>query len=134
MSLRNTLYVLLLSMAVWLPVQASEKAAAPGAQYVELSPSFVGTIGPGPRIQYMKVDVALRANDPTAVERIQYHDPLIRNSLVSLFGRQTPEGLATLEGKEQLKKQALEAVRAVLEEEEGKPLVDDLLFTNLVTQ
>tara|TARA_R110000796_G_scaffold230037_1_gene347578 strand:- start:37994 stop:38476 length:483 start_codon:yes stop_codon:yes gene_type:complete len=134
MLVRNTLYALLLSMAFWLPAQANETAAPAGAQYVEMKPAFVGTIGPGPRIQYMKVDVALRANDPTAVERIQYHDPLIRNTLVALFGRQTPEGLATLEGKEQLKVEALEAVQAVLEEEEGKPLVDDLLFTNLVTQ
>lgn len=134
MRLRTTLYALLLSAVVALPAQANEEAAPAGPQYVEMNPSFVGTIGPGPRIQYMKVDVALRANDPTAVERIQYHDPLIRNALVSLFGRQTPEELATLEGKEQLKQQALDAVRAVLEEEEGKPLVDDLLFTNLVTQ
>lgn len=132
MLVKNTLYALLLCMAVWLPAQAQE--ATPGTQYVQLSPSFVGTLGPGPRIQYLKVDVALRANDPTAVERIQYHDPLIRNALVSLFGRQTPQGLATLEGKEQLKLEALEAVRAVLEEEEGQPLVDDLLFTNLVSQ
>lgn len=131
---RTILYTLLLLLACALPVQAQENAAAPTAQYVEMNPSFVGTIGPGPRIQYMKVDVALRANDPTAVERIQYHDPLIRNALVSLFGRQTPEGLASLEGKEQLKVEALETVRAVLEEEEGRPLVDDLLFTNLVTQ
>lgn len=134
MPLRTTLYALVLFVAAALPAQAQDEAAAPAAQYVELSPSFVGTIGPGPRIQYMKADVALRANDPTAVERIQYHDPLIRNALVSLFGRQTPEGLATLEGKEQLKAEALETVRAVLEEEEGRPLVDDLLFTNLVTQ
>lgn len=134
MPLRITLRALLLSMAFALPLQAQEAASAPAAQYVELRPSFVGTIGPGPRIQYMKVDVALRANDPGAVERIQYHDPLIRNALVSLFGRQTAEGLATLEGKERLKVEALEKVRSVLEEEEGKPLVDDLLFTNLVTQ
>lgn len=132
MALKNTLYALLLCTAACLPAQAQE--TTPGTQYVQLSPSFVGTIGPGPRIQYMKVDVALRANDPTAVERIEYHDPLIRNALVALFGRQTPEGLATLEGKELLKIKALEAVRSVLEEEEGQPLVDDLLFTNLVTQ
>ena len=30
--------------------------------------------------------------------------------------------------------EALAAVRTVLEEEEGEPLVDDLLFTNLITQ
>ncbi|MBL4612087.1 flagellar basal body-associated FliL family protein [Halopseudomonas sp.] len=125
---------LLLSLFAVSPVQAEDAPAAPSAQYVELSPSFVGTVGPGPKIQYMKVDVALRANDPAAVPRIEYHDPLIRNTLVSLFGHETLESVATLEGKEALRAKALAAVQEVLEEEEGKPLVDDLLFTNLVTQ
>jgi flagellar FliL protein len=107
---------LLLSLAV-LPIQAEEGAPAAGVQYVELKPAFVGTVGPGPKIQYMKIDVALRANDGTAVPRIE-----------------TLESIATLEGKEALRSKALTKVREVLEEEEGKPLVDDLLFTNLVTQ
>lgn len=124
---------LLLSLFAVLHVQA-EDAPAAGVQYVELEPAFVGTVGPGPKIQYMKVDVALRANDPAAVPRIEYHDPLIRNALVSLFAHETLESVGTLEGKEILRSKALTAVREVLEEEEGKPLVDDLLFTNLVTQ
>ena len=80
---------LLLSLAV-LPIQAEEGAPAAGVQYVELKPAFVGTVGPGPKIQYMKIDVALRANDGTAVPRIEYHDPLIRNALVSLFAHEDP--------------------------------------------
>ncbi|GGC96026.1 flagellar basal body-associated FliL family protein [Halopseudomonas salina] len=124
---------LLLSLFAALPAKAQDTPVA-AAQYVELKPSFVGTVGPGPKIQYMKVDVALRANDPTAVPRIEYHDPLIRNALVSLFAHETLESVATLEGKEALRSKALAAVREVLEEEEGTPLVDDLLFTNLVTQ
>lgn len=117
-----------------LPGALLAQAPAGEAHYIELKPAFVGTIGPGPRIQYLKVDVALRAEDAAAVARIQHHDPLIRNALVGLFARQTAESLSGLEGKEQLRAAALEQVRAVLQEEEGKPLVADLLFTNLVTQ
>lgn len=129
---RFALFALLVSLSTSL--LAETPAPAAGTQYIELTPSFVGTIGPGPRIQYLKADVALRANDPAAVARIQYHDPLIRNALVTLFGKQTADGLASLEGKEALRADALAAVRSVLEEEEGAPLVDDLLFTNLITQ
>ncbi|HDZ56854.1 MAG TPA: flagellar basal body-associated protein FliL [Pseudomonas xinjiangensis] len=130
--LKSALFALLLVPAMLFA--AEDEAPAPAAQYINLKPAFVGTIGPGPKIQYLKVDVALRANDPAAAPRIEYHDPLIRNTLVALFARQTPESLAGLEGKEQLRADALAAVRGVLEEEEGQPLVDDLLFTNLVTQ
>ncbi len=128
------LLLTLLCLAVMsAPLQAREPAAAE-PQYIELKPAFVGTIGPGPKIQYLKVDVALRVNDPAAVDTVKYHDPLIRNALVGLFARQSREALATLEGKEQLRADALVAVRTVLEQEEGQPLVDDLLFTNLITQ
>jgi len=40
----------------------------------------------------------------------------------------------SLEGKEALRASALAVVQSVLEEEEGAPLVDDLLFTNLIVQ
>ena len=127
------LLALLCLVALNAPLQAEEPVAVE-PQYIELKPAFVGTIGPGPKIQYLKVDVALRVNEPAAVDKVKYHDPLIRNALVGLFARQTREALATLEGKEQLRAEALAAVRGVLEEEEGQPLVDDLLFTNLITQ
>ncbi|WP_341708188.1 flagellar basal body-associated FliL family protein [Halopseudomonas sp.] len=129
------LYSLLLALTlVASPVLAQEDAAAPTTQYVELKPSFVGTLGNGPRIQYLKADVALRTDDAAAVERIRYHDALIRNALVFLFSEQLPENLSSLEGKEALRASALAAVQKVLEEEEGDPLVDDLLFTNLIVQ
>ncbi|GGE37028.1 flagellar basal body-associated protein FliL [Halopseudomonas oceani] len=132
---RNPLTTLLLALTlIATPVLAEEEAAAPTAQYVELKPAFVGTLGAGPRIQYLKADVALRTDDPAAVERIHYHDALIRNALVFLFSEQLPENLSTLEGKEALRASALAAVQKVLEEEEGDPLVDDLLFTNLIVQ
>jgi len=130
-------FALLLAAALLLPPVANaeeEETAASTTAYVEMKPPFVGTIGTGPRIQYLKADVALRTEDPAAVSKIEYHDPLIRNALVALFARQTIDDLVSLEGKEALRAKALEAVQGVLEEEEGAPLVDDLLFTNLIVQ
>ena len=38
------------------------------------------------------------------------------------------------EAKEALRQEALKQVQAVLLQEEGKPLVEDLLFNNLIIQ
>lgn len=38
------------------------------------------------------------------------------------------------EDKEALRQKALERIRAAIEYEEGYPLVEDLLFTNLIAQ
>ena len=131
--LNKAVIALSLVFSLTLPAHAATESPGP-SPYVDLKPSFTGTIGPGPRLQYLKVDVALRATDAAAVSRIEYHNPLIRNTLVTLFARQSPEELAGLEGKERLRSEALEAVQQVLEEEEGQPLVTDLLFNNLITQ
>ena len=40
----------------------------------------------------------------------------------------------SLEAKEQLRQAALQRIRAAIEYEEGYPLVEDLLFTNLIAQ
>jgi flagellar FliL protein len=42
--------------------------------------------------------------------------------------------MSNVEAKEKLRQEALKQVQQVLENEEGKPLVDDLLFNNLIVQ
>ncbi|MNN68526.1 flagellar basal body-associated protein FliL-like protein [compost metagenome] len=69
-----------------------------------------------------------------AADKVEQHEPLIRNQLIMLFAQQTDETLGNLEGKEKLRQEALKQVRAAINTEEGKPLVDDLLFTNLIVQ
>lgn len=112
----------------------SEEAAQPVVSYVNLFPSLVGNYGAGPRLKYYKADVALRVTGAEAAARVEHHQPLIRNQLVMLFSEQTDETLADLEGKERLRQTALKQIQQVLTQEEGKPLVEDLLFTNLVVQ
>ena len=110
------------------------EAAKPAAAYVTLFPALVGNFGPGPRLQYYKADIALRVSGSEAETKVAYHEPLIRNQLIELFSQQTQESLATLEAKEALRQEALRLTRQVLEQEEGQPLVEDLLFNNLIVQ
>lgn len=118
-----------------LPVLAAPAAAESGSvSYISLFPALVGNYGEGPRLTYYKADVALRVGSDQAGARVRHHEPLIRNQLVMLFSEQTSETLGTPEGKEQLRQIALKRVQDTLAEEEGAPLVDDLLFNNLVVQ
>ncbi|MGE4408911.1 flagellar basal body-associated protein FliL [Pseudomonas sp.] len=114
--------------------QDSAEEAANQTLYYALTPAMVGNYGSGERLKYYKADVALRVASQEAEERVKHHEPLIRNQLVMLFSQQTDETLGSVEAKEQLRQEALKQVREVLEQEEGKPLVDDLLFNNLIIQ
>ncbi|WP_277052262.1 flagellar basal body-associated protein FliL [Zestomonas thermotolerans] len=128
-----------LLLALCLPFTApvaEDGKADPGNQvaYVTLAPALVGNFGAGPRLKYFKADIALRVTGLETKSKVEHHEPLIRNQLVMLFTQQTDETLATLEAKEQLRQEALRQVQQVLLQEEGRPLVDDLLFNNLIVQ
>ena len=84
--------------------------------------------------KHFSADIALRVSGSEAETKVAYHEPLIRNQLIELFSQQTQESLATLEAKEALRQEALRLTRQVLEQEEGQPLVEDLLFNNLIVQ
>ena len=105
-------------------------------RYVELQPAFVTNYGfsEGGRLKYVKTDVSVRESTQEAEMATRYHLPALRNALVLLLSRQDEAAVSTSGGREMLKAQALEELNAILEAEEGRPLVDDLLFTNFVVQ
>ncbi|UTW09895.1 flagellar basal body-associated protein FliL [Pseudomonas benzenivorans] len=125
-------------LALSLPLSAlaeeEEKAAAPQVIYHNLFPALVGNFGSGPKLKFYKADVALRVSGPEAVAKVKHHEPLIRNQLVMLFAQQTEEALSAPDAKEVLRQEALKQVQQVLSLEEGQPVVEDLLFNNLILQ
>ena len=130
---------ILIVLALLLPAAAMAEEAKEGAlkvAYISLSPPFVGNyaLDGGPRLRVYKADVALRVTGDEAAKAVQHHEPLIRNQLVALFTQQTVDSMSNVETKEHLRQEALKQVQQVLEAEEGKPIVEDLLFNNLIVQ
>jgi flagellar FliL protein len=130
-----------LLMALSLPLLAQAKedekakeGTAPVVAYVSLFPALVGNFGTGPKLKFFKADISLRVASAEAEAAVKHHDPLIRNQLVMLFSEQTEASMAAADSKELLRQQALKQVQDVLTAEEGKPLVEDLLFNNLIIQ
>lgn len=104
------------------------------ALYQPLDPAFVVNYAAGGRQRYMQVSVVLLGRDAEGMAKLNQHLPLIRNQLVMLFGSEEFEALATPEGKEALREKASLAVKSLLEKEVGDPVIESVLFTNLVLQ
>ncbi|WP_090510065.1 flagellar basal body-associated protein FliL [Pseudomonas marincola] len=127
-------------LAALVSVQAIAQESAEGEEgkptvaYVSLVPALVGNFGSGPKLKFYKADVSLRVTGAEAQAKVEHHEPLIRNQLVMLFSQQTEEGLSAPDAKEALRQEALKQVQQVLATEEGEPLVEDLLFNNLILQ
>ena len=131
---------IMLLLALSLPVAAMAEEAkegeAPKVNYITLSPPFVGNYGLDgtPRLKVYKADVALRVNGEDAAKAVKSNEPLIRNQLVALFAQQTTESMSNVEAKEKLRQEALKQTQQVMNDETGKPVVEDLLFNNLIIQ
>lgn len=129
---------LLLALILPVAAQASEggeeESAAPKVAYYSLVPALVGNFGSGPKLKFYKADIALRVTGSEAEEKVEHHEPLIRNQLVMLFSQQSDANMGDEAAKEQLRQEALKQVQEVLTQEEGQPIVEDLLFNNLIIQ
>ena len=105
------------------------------AIYVGFEPPFVVNFPAGSSVQFMQISVQIMTREPAVEHEIKGNDPAIRDALLTLFGQQTVEKMQTAEGKEQLRKDALEAVRGVIAHEGGEAKqVEAVYFTSFVMQ
>lgn len=103
--------------------------------YVPMEPPFVVNFDPSQSVRFLQVTVQLMTRDSDTSKLLKDNDPLVRNDLLMLFGNQSSTALATKDGKEALRKQALDTVRAVVKNVGGKPdLVEAVYFTTFVMQ
>mgnify|MGYP006182041737 CR=1 FL=1 len=128
--------LLALSLPVTAAAEEAKEGAAPKVNYITLSPPFVGNYGLDgtPKLKVYKADVALRVTGDEATKLVKANEPFIRNQLVQLFAQQTTETMNNLEAKEKLRQEALKLTQQIMNDETGKPVVEDLLFNNLIIQ
>lgn len=145
------LVVLLLAGAgggAWYFMQSSAKADKKDAKhakaepvkkgpalYVALDPPFVVNFKAQSMVRFLQVSVQIMTRDVATQALIKENDPIIRNDLLTLFGELEYETISTVEGKEVLRKGALNAVRKIVKDEGGKAdLVEAVYFTSFVMQ
>lgn len=141
-SWRRALLTGLLCLISWAAVadatpegqNQADPAARPGAIYIPLKPAFVVNYGGPGRLRFMKVDLSVRLEDNQAANSVRHHMPYIRNNLVMLFSAQSEESISSQDGKEALRREALQEVRQVLLQEDGQAGVVDLYFNSIVLQ
>ena len=114
-----------------------EKSSAPksAAIYVPLEPPFVVNFDATQASRFLQVTVEILTRDATMSQLLKDNNPAIRNDLLLLFGNQDASVIATRDGKEQLRKDTVEAIRTVVKNEGGKAdLVENVFFTTFVMQ
>jgi flagellar FliL protein len=125
--------------SVWALAQEADASsdtapASVSTTYIPLAPPFVVNYGGKGRLKYLKAEMSVRVDDMESANSVRHHMPLIRNNLVMLFSRQSEEDVSTQEGKERLRKTALQEINDLITAEDGKSGVVDVYFNNLIIQ
>ena len=135
LSVTATWFVLGRSASDAAPADAA--AVTPGKQqaiYEVLAPAFVVNFKSQGKPRYLQVSVALMARNKADLDALKVHMPTLRNQLVMLFSSQEFAELNTPLGVDLLKQKATIAVQELALIEVGKPVVEQVLFTNVVMQ
>lgn len=113
--------------------EEEEKEKLP-AFYMPLDPPFVVNFDGQGKARFLQIAIEVMGRDGKQLDEAKRHIPAIRNALVILFSSQTYETVSTSEGKEKLRLEALAKIQGILNEEMGKPVVENVFITSLVMQ
>ncbi len=84
-------------------------------------------------IRYLQMTLQVMSYDQEVVDKVSANMPAVRNNLIMLFSAADYESLASVEGKEALRKQVLVSINEVVRLK-GDTKVDDVFFTGFVMQ
>ncbi|MGC6372737.1 flagellar basal body-associated protein FliL [Pseudomonas sp. K2I15] len=104
------------------------------AIFEPMLPAFVANFNQNGRQRYLQVSITLLARNQADLDALKVHMPVIRNNLVMLFSAQPFDTLVTPVGQEMLRQKVTASVQEVAQKEVGKPVIEQVLFTNFVLQ
>lgn len=87
----------------------------------------------GTQERFTQVAITLMIIDPKAVEPIKARTPVLRDRILRVIGKKTPEDMLSPEGKEKLAAEVLASVKESLPDALRKG-VKEVLFTNVIVQ
>lgn len=117
------------------PVDAVPAVPLPKpAIYYALKPPVVVDFSARGRRRFLQVEMTLMTRESDVISAVELHQPMLRNELILLIGGYQYEELQSAEGKELLRQACLQALQKRLQQEIGKPGIEQVLFTSFVMQ
>ncbi|VAW54140.1 hypothetical protein MNBD_GAMMA06-118 [hydrothermal vent metagenome] len=115
--------------------EAAEDKTTEPPQYYSMDPKFVVSFSNQKYARFMQFSLEIMSRDGEIIKKVEEHIPVIRSSLLMLFGGQTYDEMVTREGKEKLLNEVTIDINAVLEKITGDSAgVEAAYFTSFVVQ
>ncbi len=102
--------------------------------YFEIKPEIVVNFPGTERPRYMQLALTLVTYDEAALDALKLHSPVVRNDLLLMLSGLDSGPLMTREGKDAMRKMALETIRKIMLERYQSEVVEDVYITRFVMQ
>ncbi|EEY98063.1 flagellar biosynthesis protein FliL [Vibrio sp. RC586] len=127
--------MLVLSLMLSFASHAEDPPAAPQLAYFTLEPDLTTNFfTKGNKLGYIQVRIDIMVANAADLPVVEQHQPLIRDAVVELLGKQTEDTIKSLAGREDLRKSLVNRLNNILLPEVGRTVIADLLFTKYIYQ
>ncbi|GIU22373.1 flagellar basal body-associated protein FliL [Shewanella colwelliana] len=124
------LLLIMMSSLLSVNVFAEEEETVDTYAYYGFEPDIVTNyISNRKKLGFVRISVELMVKVPEDLMVLEHHDPLLRAAIIEILGAQTEDKVKSLTGKEEIRRECYDTLNRLLEQEIGKPLVVNLLFT-----
>lgn len=134
--MKRLLPALLLCSVLATPSAFAAGGSAPAGPYLALEPAIVVNLQSAGRVRFMQVKVQAMSRDPKVLAALKDHTGPVRHTLITLLSAQSVDGMHDVQVREQVRQQALEDLRTVLETHAGlkRDSLEAVYFTDFVIQ
>ncbi|QIL85535.1 flagellar basal body-associated protein FliL [Vibrio sp. HDW18] len=122
-------------MLSFVSVAQQKSNTVPQLGYFTLEPDLTTNFfTKGNKLGYIQVRIDIMVANAADLPIIDRHQPLIRDAVVELLGKQTEDTIKSLAGREDLRKSLVGRLNNILLPEVGRTIIADLLFTKYIYQ
>lgn len=104
------------------------------ASYYQIEDSFTSNLRGGQAFVQIGIGMSTYYDKEIVLKRVEKHEMAVRSAILMTLAEQDPLVLASAEGRENLRKALKDAVNSVLTIKEGFGGIEEVFFTNFVTQ
>ncbi len=124
-----------LTMLISAPTWAETEQAGAQLAYFTLEPDLTTNFyTKGKKLGYVQVRIDIMVMSQQDLAIVEHHQPLIRDAVIELLGKQTEDTIKSLAGREDLRKTLVTKINQALLPETGRNVISDLLFTKYLYQ
>ncbi|MAZ66419.1 MAG: flagellar basal body-associated protein FliL [Kangiellaceae bacterium] len=136
-SVTRYLLLLVFFLATLPGLSASEEdKTVPSVYYYQFQPGFVTNFQKTKRgkLGYIRADIQVQVGSKDDVDTVHIHHGLLRDAILERLFSLNKNQVSSLEYRESLRDELKETLGTLMKEEVGRPVINEILFTQFIYQ